>query len=140
VVATPRAIPASLTADLVVELPTRGWVEDAAAIYRGTLHKRRVVNGYSGYLPPHYAVLQRDLRNHCVRSLEAIRGGRSLDVVVWRADADFARVDAAVRRLWATAPREEMADVIVYRVPRSRDGIPDFDFGPPANLKPLCEG
>jgi hypothetical protein len=122
VVPVPRPVPVALDADLVVELPTRGWAEDTVAMYRATMHRRPLVNGYSGYFPPHYAQLQRDLKNGCVASLDGLRGGRSLDAVVWRADRDAGRVDAALRARWSTAPREETADVVVYRVPRSASG------------------
>jgi hypothetical protein len=119
VVPVPRPVPVALDADPVIELPTRGWVEDAAAMYRATMHRRPLVNGYSGYFPPHYAQLQRDLRNGCVASLDGLRGGRSLDAVVWRADPDAVRIDAALHELWSTARREETPDVVIYRVPRS---------------------
>ena len=86
IVAAPPPPPVALGADLVLELPTRGWLEDVAAMYRGMAHGRPVVNGYSGYPAPHYELLLRDLRAGCFESTEALRRGRSLDVVVWRAD------------------------------------------------------
>jgi hypothetical protein len=118
-VPVPGPVPVALDADLVVELPTRGWQEDAAAMYRGITHRRPVVNGYSGYAPPHYEQLQRELRNNCVESLDEVRGGRSLDVVVWRNDPDAGNIDAAVRAQWGDERREETPEVVVYRVPRS---------------------
>ncbi len=42
----------------LVELPLGDNVQDAAAMYRGIRHRHAVVNGYSGYLPPHYAALR----------------------------------------------------------------------------------
>ena len=121
-VPVPRPVPVTLDADLVIELPTRGWVEDAAAMYRGISHKRPVVNGYSGYFPPHYVQLQRDLQNRCIASLDQLRGGRSLDAVIWRADPEAAEMDDALGQLWGRAIREETAEVVVYRVPRSASG------------------
>lgn len=119
VVPVPPALPARVQADLVVELPTRGVMEDVAAMYRGMSHGRPLINGYSGWMPPHYVQLQKDLRNDCVGGLEAVRDGRSVDAVIWRSDPSAAAIDAALRRLWATATREELAAVIVYRQPRS---------------------
>ena len=85
VVPAPRPLPVTVTADLVVELPTWGYVEDVAAMYRGMSHGRPVVNGYSGFVPQPYAMVQADLKKGCVNSLEALRGGRSMDAVIWAA-------------------------------------------------------
>jgi hypothetical protein len=118
-VPVPAPPPAVLTADLVVELPSYGWVENVQAMYRGMAHGRPVVNGYSGYDPPHFARLQEDLRNNCVNSLEGLRAGRSMDAVIWRGDASAVVFDAALRRLWTGASREETAAAVVYRQPRT---------------------
>ena len=98
-------------------------MEDVAAMYRGMSHARPVMNGYSGWMPPHYLQLQLDLRNDCVTSLEAVRDGRSIDAVIWRSDPSAAAIDAALGQLWTTASREESADVIVYRQPRIPSAI-----------------
>ena len=39
----------------IVELPLGDTYPDVAAMYRQMSHGRPVVNGYSGYFPPHYA-------------------------------------------------------------------------------------
>ena len=119
VVTVPPALAAEVHADLVIELPTRGVMEDVAAMYRGISHARPVMNGYSGWMPPHYLQLQKDLRNNCVKSLEAVRDGRSVDAVIWRSDPSATAIDLALGQLWSNATREERADVIVYRQPRS---------------------
>ena len=119
VVTVPPALAAEVQADLVIELPTRGVMEDVAAMYRGISHARPVMNGYSGWMPPHYLQLQKDLRNNCVKSLEAVRDGRSVDAVIWRSDPSATAIDVALGQLWSNATREERADVIVYRQPRS---------------------
>ena len=121
----PAAASIALTGDLVIELPTDGWVEDARAMYRGTFHRRPVMNGYSGFVPPHYVPLQADLRKDCVASIDAVRNGRSVDALVWRAEPGAETIDAGLRQLWPDATREEMPDLIVYRQPRS----------PPADAK-----
>jgi hypothetical protein len=123
IVSVPRSMPVPVQADLVVELPTRGWQEDVAAMYRGMSHGRPVVNGYSGFMPPHYLPLQRDLRNDCVQSLESVRGGRSIDAVIWKADVSAVAVDRGIQALWPDAMREETADVIVYRQPRAATAV-----------------
>jgi hypothetical protein len=42
----------------LVELPLGRPYSDVAAMYRSMSHGRPVVNGYSGYFPPHYAALR----------------------------------------------------------------------------------
>ncbi len=42
----------------LLELPLGDPFRDVAAMYRGMWHGRPVVNGYSGYFPPHYAALR----------------------------------------------------------------------------------
>ncbi|HKY22550.1 MAG TPA: discoidin domain-containing protein [Vicinamibacterales bacterium] len=42
----------------IVELPLGDIYHDVAAMYRQMSHQRPVVNGYSGYFPPHYAALR----------------------------------------------------------------------------------
>ena len=42
----------------ILELPLGFTYPDVSAMYRQMSHKRPVVNGYSGYFPPHYAALR----------------------------------------------------------------------------------
>lgn len=65
----------------VLELPL-GPEWDAAATYRAVRHRRRVVNGVSGYDPPHYALLQRGLNARDPAMLLALASLGPLDVVV----------------------------------------------------------
>ena len=116
----PKPLPVTVQGDLVIELPVHSYVEDVSAMYRAMSHGRPVVNGYSGWVPPQYVTLQQDLRNECVASLEQVRGGRSMDAIIWRSDSSAPAIDAGLRRLWPGATREETADVIVYRQPRSQ--------------------
>ena len=119
VVTAPVPLPVPVTGDLVIELPTFGWGEDAAAMYRAMTHGRPLVNGYSGYSAPSYAVLLSKLQRGCVAPLEAHREGRSIDAVLWRSHDTSAAIDADLRRLWPDAVREERPELIVYRQPRS---------------------
>ncbi|MEO5739396.1 MAG: hypothetical protein ABIS29_02245, partial [Vicinamibacterales bacterium] len=48
----------SPTNEPLVELPLGDVMGDAAAMYRQMSHARPIVNGYSGYFPPHYIVLR----------------------------------------------------------------------------------
>lgn len=65
----------------LIELPL-GPYFDAAATFRAVGHRRRVVNGVSGYDPPHYAPLQTALNDKDVSVLTALASLGPLDVVV----------------------------------------------------------
>jgi hypothetical protein len=49
---------ASSSGGALIELPLGEPFHDVAAMYRAMSHGRPVVNGYSGYFPPHYASLR----------------------------------------------------------------------------------
>ena len=68
----------------IVELPLGYTYPDVAAMYRQMSHGRPLVNGYSGYFPPHYAALRFGLmlRDHDMLTQLAARG--VTDVVVDR--------------------------------------------------------
>ena len=127
VVAVPAPPPPGLHAEMVIELPAYGWVENAQAMYRGMSHGRPVVNGYSGYVPPHFHRLQLDLFKDCVATIDQVRGGRSMDAVIWRSADSAPKIDAALRKVWPDATREETAAAIVYHQPRSLPA-PDADY------------
>lgn len=127
VVAVPPPPPPGLTADMVIELPAYGWVENVQAMYRGMTHGRPVVNGYSGYVPPHFHRLQLDLFKDCVATVDRVRGGRSMDAVIWKDRSGAAVTDAALRSMWPNAVREEAPLTIVYHQPRS-PAAPDSDY------------
>ena len=68
----------------IVELPLGHTYPDVAAMYRQMSHGRPLVNGYSGYFPPHYAALRFGLmlRDHDVLTQLAARG--VTDIIVDR--------------------------------------------------------
>jgi hypothetical protein len=68
----------------LVELPLGHTYPDVAAMYRQMSHGRPLVNGYSGYFPPHYAALRFGLalRDHDVLTELAAHGVS--DIVVDR--------------------------------------------------------
>ena len=134
----PAPLPLSVSADLVVELPVHGWVEDVAAMYRGMSHGRPVVNGYSGYGPPHYGALSFDMQKGCLDSLDAVRGGRSLDVIVHGAAEGGASTLDAVRQRWPDAAEEARSGVFVRHVPASgRRATTAHDD--PIDLRDFCQ-
>jgi hypothetical protein len=58
--ATPTPAPslADVGPGVVLELPVGGAFEDAAALYRSSSHRRRLINGYSGYDTRYYAAVK----------------------------------------------------------------------------------
>jgi hypothetical protein len=72
----------------VLELPP-GTFADLAAMYRATDHHHPVMNGNSGYNPPHYATLMTALNEHDPAIFDGLpAGGRLLVVIDRLADAD----------------------------------------------------
>lgn len=65
----------------VLELPL-GLYEDVAAMYRSTHHRHSLVNGYSGYFPPHYEVLRTTLDEGEAGALAALRTESPLVVAI----------------------------------------------------------
>ena len=102
----------------ILELPL-GPKWDAAATFRAVGHRRRVVNGVSGYDPPHYQVLQRGLDARDPSVLLALASLGTLDVVLDRAndpDGGLVRMVEGIDRV--TTVREDGPRVL-YRIPRS---------------------
>jgi hypothetical protein len=73
----------------LMELPLGYVLDDVAAMYRSMSHGHPVVNGYSGYFPPHYMVLRfgLELRDQSVLTVLAAHGASNV-VVDTRADED----------------------------------------------------
>jgi len=138
VVDGPPSIRVPLTGDLVVELPRRDHFDDVAAMYRGMSHGRPVVNGYSGYVPPHWGWLVYDLDVGCYESLDALRRGRALDVVIWIGTEEARRIDASLQQRWGRAARAEFAGTIVYHVARAPGAPPAGTVDAHIDLTPYC--
>ena len=83
----------------IVELPLGDTYGDVAAMYRQMTHGRPLVNGYSGYFPPHYAALRFGLalRDHDVLTQLAAHG--VTDVIVDRETTPAAAGTGTSRRI-----------------------------------------
>jgi hypothetical protein len=88
---TPKTFPALAcggdSKSPIVELPLGYTYPDVSAMYRQMTHRRAVVNGYSGYFPPHYAALRFGLTLRDPDVLTQLAAHGITDVVVDR-DAD----------------------------------------------------
>jgi hypothetical protein len=87
----------------VIELPA-GDPGDYAAIYRAMFHGRPIVNGYSGYYPPHYLPLVYAIRDHQYSALQEVAVGRPLGVAVNRAAADAAAAEGLFGAMAGVTP------------------------------------
>jgi hypothetical protein len=67
---------------VVLELPADDARVNVAAMYRAMEHGRALVNGYSGYSPPHFTILALALRRGDASPLAALAAGRPLAIVV----------------------------------------------------------
>jgi hypothetical protein len=100
----------------ILELPI-GPDWDFAATLRAASHHRRVLNGVSGYNPPHYVALVAGLQARDPSMLGAIASLGSFEIVVNRSDDPT----GALARYSASAPGAlivaDDGSRIVYRVP-----------------------
>lgn len=67
---------------VVVELPVDEGIVSTAAMYRAMSHGRPLINGYSGYTPPHYSILSLALRRHDPSVLPELARGRPLVIAI----------------------------------------------------------
>ncbi len=90
------ALPAGTPVAAVLELPV-DEERDALAMYRATAHGLPLVNGYSGFQPPHYTALRWGLQRREAGVLGVLREHGPLLVLVDRAAADAAALEQLVR-------------------------------------------
>ncbi|MEO7271598.1 MAG: hypothetical protein ABI211_06285, partial [Vicinamibacterales bacterium] len=67
---------------VVLELPADDARVNVAAMYRAMEHGRTLINGYSGYSPPHFTILSLALRRGDASPIAALAAGRPLAIVV----------------------------------------------------------
>ncbi len=77
-----RLMLADVPQALVLALPANEGQVDVAAMYRQTVHGRPIVNGYSGYTPPHYVILSLALRRGDPSVITELAKGRPLVITV----------------------------------------------------------
>jgi hypothetical protein len=114
--------------EAVIELPL-GPEWDAAGTFRAVRHRRRVVNGVSGYDPPFYAPLQDGLNRYEPSVLTALASFGPIDIVV-NGEAD---PDGAWARYASSVAGEPVGIDGVRRVYR----LPHMPAPRPAVLGPV---
>jgi len=88
--------------DAVVELPLGTPERDAIAQYRFKYHGVPVVNGYSGFAPPHYDVIRSALAGADEKGVMALRTIGTLWVVIDRRAGDAGMVERWVQQAGGT--------------------------------------
>jgi hypothetical protein len=84
---SPLVIPAAVPAQAVVlELPI-GVFEDASTMYHSMFHGRRMLNGMSGYEPPHYPMLRIALEEGRAEVLSVFAARAAVAVFVPRGES-----------------------------------------------------
>jgi hypothetical protein len=84
--------------DAVVELPLGTPERDAAAQYRFKYHRVPVVNGYSGFAPPHYDVIRSAMGDGDERGVQALRAVGRLWVIIDRRVGEAGRIEQWVQQ------------------------------------------
>jgi hypothetical protein len=83
----------------VAELPTTTLNNDLGPIYRSMFHGRPIINGYSGYYPPHYLPLVFSIRDRQFSGLPEVARGQLIGIAVNRSSGDAATAEAILSRM-----------------------------------------
>jgi hypothetical protein len=113
------ALPARGSVAAVLELPV-GEERDTSAMYRAMTHGLPVVNGYSGYPPPHYLALRSGLDRREPGVLSALREQGPVLVLLDPAAADAESLQRLVRSEADARPLEDAGGRRVYLLPGGR--------------------
>jgi hypothetical protein len=125
-----KTVPVPATIDLsgfdhsipVLELPMADLYSDTTAMLRATAHGHPLVNGYSGYLPPHYRPLRQALQDFNAGTLRDLRTSGPLLVVINRVHDREGTSRAFVAAASGAALVRETADVLIYSLPAISTG------------------
>jgi hypothetical protein len=123
-----RAVDSLRAGAILAELPFGDPWYDLRYMYFSALHQRRLLNGYSGLLPPSYLARQRVLANPLLdpgAAAQAIGGATHVIVhrLAWRDDTG-SRVSAWLEQFGATLIAEGN-DAALYELP-VREGFADL--------------
>lgn len=87
----------------VLELPLGGDADEIAAVWRSMDHGKPVVNGYSGYDPPHHRLLRLALERHDAAVLAGVAEFGPLLVAIDTESAEAGLWSTALASIGATA-------------------------------------
>ena len=101
----------------VLELPLGTIEHDATSLLRATRHRQPLMNGYSGYEPPHYAALRNGLRHRPHETLDIVAGLGIRYVRIDRALDPGGALERAVSQHAGTRLVAEGPGEALYRLP-----------------------
>lgn len=102
--AAPAPAPAAWRdVDAIVELPLGTPDADFGAIYRSMQHGRPIVNGYSGYAPPHYLPLAHAIRDGQYAAIAEPSTG-TIGVAIDRTRGDGSTLERGLEQLGLQPP------------------------------------
>jgi hypothetical protein len=109
--------------NVLVELPLGQPDYDLRAMYYSTVHWKPIVNGYSGFFPPHYGLLTTalsEIPRHADVSLEALRGSGATHAIVHEGAYREGEGEATTAVLREGGAREIFRDGsdVLLRLPR----------------------
>lgn len=112
----PATVPASAP---ILELPLGNVGPDITAVYRSIAHGHPVVNGYSGYEPPHYRVLKPGLGERDDSVLISLTKFAPIVVIIAKEDDPGGGLAAFVGHHANAVRLEETAVRSLYLLPRT---------------------
>jgi hypothetical protein len=121
---------------VVLELPANEGEVDTAAMFRAMLHRRPIVNGYSGHTPPHYMILSLALRRSDPSVLTELARGRPLAIIVNYAHdpgADYLRLVEGLPGIQALGGSSAGAVFVLPPLPAAR--VPPIGEAWPASIR-----
>jgi hypothetical protein len=109
---------------IVVDLPFEGNFWDAIPQYRAVLGGYRIINGYSGYEPPHLPAVRHAIAEQRADTFDHFRRLADLYVIV------RPQVPGTVRQWIASQPDAEgvfeTSEWVLYRLPRTKEGTKEL--------------
>jgi hypothetical protein len=112
---------------VIAELPLGETGADLTAMFYSLAHRRPILNGYSGFFPPHYALLTvalSDVPRHAGVALDALRAQGATHAIVHESawpDGHGVRTTMALRELGAVEEFRD-GDQVLLRLPAQEGG------------------
>jgi hypothetical protein len=120
---------------VVFELPSTNLYDQTTALLHATTHGHTLINGYSGYDPQHFWLLNMALRDLDPSAIEVMTRYRTMLVVVNRENDIEGKVDALVRKIPGAEFVRNSIQGPIYQLPVRP--IPVTDVGAPLKIAAL---
>jgi hypothetical protein len=103
----------------VLQLPADNLFTDAAAMLQSTQHRHPLVNGYSGYLPPHYFLMQQGLAKYDPDVVQVLREFGDIAVMVDATRDEGGKYRRLVASMAGSHTVVETPQLSLYTLPRT---------------------